>query len=159
MSAGMSTFTLIHVLISLVGIVSGIVVAFAMLGSRRPGGWTVVFLATTVATSVTGFGFHREEVLPSHVVGVISLALLGVAIVALYVFALQRAWRWLYVVTAIASLYLNVFVLVVQSFQKAPALHALAPTQQEPPFVIVQALVLVGFVVLGIAAVKRFHPA
>ena len=158
MIAGMSTFTLVHVLLSLIGIVSGLVVAFAMLGSRRPGGWTLVFLATTVATSVTGFGFHREELLPSHVVGGISLALLGTAIVALYVFALQSAWRPLYVVTAIASLYLNVFVLVVQVFQKAPVLHALAPTQKEAPFVVAQVLVLLAFAVLGAAAVRRFRP-
>ena len=158
MLAGTSTYTLVHVLISVVGIVSGFIVAFAMLDARRPGGWTLLFLATTLATSVTGFGFHREELLPSHIVGGISLALLGIAILALYVFALVRAWRWIYVVTALASLYLNVFVLAVQAFQKLPALHALAPTQTEPPFVATQALVLLAFVTLGAAALRRFHP-
>jgi len=158
MIAGMSTFTSIHVLLSIIGIVAGIVVAIAMLGSRRPGGWTLLFLATTVATSVTGFGFHRDQLLPSHVVGAISLVLLGIAILALYVFALAHAWRWVYVVTAIASLYLNVFVLVVQAFQKVPALRGLAPTQGDPPFVAVQALALIAFVVLGTFAVRRFHP-
>ena len=158
MLLGMSTFTAIHVALSLVGIVSGFVVAAGMLESRRLDGWTLLFLATTVATSVTGFGFARNHVLPSHVVGVISLAILALAIFALYVFALRRSWRWIYVVSAVAALYLNVFVLVAQAFQKLPLLHALAPTQSDPPFAIVQGLVLLGALALGTAAVRRFHP-
>jgi len=155
---GMSTFTFIHVALSVVGIVSGLVVVAAMLKSKRLSGWTLLFLATTVATSVTGFGFHREHLMPSHIVGIISLVLLAVAILALYVFALRGAWRWIYVITAVASLYLNVFVLIVQAFLKVPTLHALAPTQNEPPFAIAQGIVLIAFIVIGIAAARKFHP-
>jgi hypothetical protein len=157
---GMSTaaFTTLHVAISLAGIASGIVVLVGLLTSTALAFWTGVFLATTVLTSATGFFFHAEKVLPSHIVGVLSLVLLGVAIVALYAFGLAGAWRTVYVITAVTSLYLNVFVLVVQSFLKVPALHALAPKGSEPPFAIVQGLVLLAFVALGVLAVQRFHP-
>jgi hypothetical protein len=154
----LAVFTLLHVLISLVGIASGLVVMRGLLSGRRLDGTTALFLATTVATSVTGFGFPVERLLPSHVVGIISLVILAIAIAARYAFALAGAWRWIYVVTASAALYLNVFVLIVQSFLKVPALHALAPTQGEPPFAIAQLVVLVLFVGLTIAAVRRFHP-
>ena len=158
MIPGMSLYTSIHVALSVAGIVAGFVVLAGLLKSRHPGGWTLLFLAATVATSVTGFGFQREQLLPSHIVGIISLMFLMLAILALYVFALARPWRRIYVVCAVVSLYFNVFVLVVQAFLKVPALHALAPTQGEPPFAIVQGLVLVAFIVLGTLAVKRFHP-
>jgi hypothetical protein len=158
MLLGMSTFTLIHVALSLVGIVSGLVVVAGMLQSRRLYGVTLLFLGTMVATSVTGFGFVHDRVLPSDVVGVISLVVLAVAIFAKYVFGLRRSWRGIYVVSAIAALYLNVFVLVVQAFQKLPLLHALAPTQSDPPFAIAQGLVLLGALALGTVAVLRFHP-
>jgi hypothetical protein len=158
MLLGMSTFTFIHVALSLVGIVSGFVVAAGMLQSRRLDGWTLLFLTTTMATSVTGFGFAREHVLPSHVVGAISLVILLVAVFALYVFALRRSWRWIYAVSAIAALYLNVFVLIVQAFQKLPLLHALAPSQSDPPFAIAQGLALLGALALGAMAVRRFRP-
>src|SRR5947209_16218329 len=128
-----STFTFVHVLISLVGIGSGFVVIFGLLAGKRLNGWTALFLATTVATSVTGFGFPFDHLLPSHKVGIISLLVLAIAILARYVFHLAGAWRWIYVVSAMIALYLNVFVGVVQSFLKAPALHALAPTGKEPP--------------------------
>jgi len=154
----LAVFTLLHVLISLVGIASGLVVMRGLLSSQRLDGMTALFLATTVATSATGFGFPFERLLPSHVVGIISLVILAVAIVARYAFALAGAWRWIYVVTASAALYLNVFVLVVQSFLKVPALHALAPTQGKPPFAIAQLVVLVVFAGLTIGAVRRFHP-
>lgn len=154
----MSTFTTIHVALSLVGIASGLVAVAGMLKSNLLTGWTLLFLATTVATSVTGFGFHREQLLPSHIVGIISLVLLAVAILALYVFALRGAWRRIYVVTAVASLYLNVFVLIVQGFLKVPALHALAPTQNDPPFAIAQGIALIAFIAIGIAAARRFRP-
>jgi hypothetical protein len=108
---------------------------------------------------VTGFFFPFEHLLPSHVVGIISLALLAIAIIALYLGHLAGSWRWLYVATAIASLYLNVFVLVAQAFQKIGPLHALAPTQSDPPFAIAQGIVLVAFVVLGVKALRAFHPA
>ena len=153
----LSTFTLLHVVISLLGIASGFVVLFGMLGGKRLDGWTSFFLATTVATSVTGFGFPFDHLLPSHKVGIISLVVLAIAILARYGLHLVGAWRWMYVVCATMALYLNVFVLVVQSFRKVPALKAMAPTQTEPPFLIAQSLVLVLFIVLGVLAVKRFH--
>src|SRR6266700_7169596 len=152
-----STFTLVHVLISLVGIASGLVVVFGLLTGKRLDGWTALFLATTVATSVTGFGFPFDHLLPSHKVGIISLALLAIAILARYAFHLAGAWRRIYVITAIAALYLNVFVGVVQSFLKVPALHALAPKQTEPPFLVTQLVILALFFGIGIMAAKRFH--
>src|ERR1700680_505588 len=121
-----STYTLVHVLISLVGIGSGLVVVIGLLAGKRLEGWTALFLVTTVATSVTGFGFPFDHLLPSHIVGILSLAILGLAISARYAFHLSRAWRSTYVVAAGISLYLNVFVLVVQCFEKVPALKALA---------------------------------
>src|SRR6267378_6717855 len=137
-----STFTFVHVLLSLVGIGSGFVVMYGLLSGKHLRGWTAPFLATTVATSVTGFGFPFDHLLPSHKVGIISLALLAIAILARYAFHLAGAWRRIYVITAIAALYLNVFVGVVQSFLKVPALHALAPKQTEPPFLVTQLAVL-----------------
>src|SRR5216684_3845277 len=139
----MKAFTLIHVVISLIGILSGFLVLFGMLAGKRFNGWTGVFLATTVATSVTGFGFPIDHLLPSHKVGVISLVVLAVAIIARYVLHLRGAWCRIYVVGAAVALYLNVFVGVVQAFEKVPALSALAPKQTEPPFVITQLVVLV----------------
>ena len=122
-----STFTTVHVIISLVGILSGFIVLVGMLGARRPGGWTAVFLATTVLTSVTGFFFPSASFGAPQVIGVISLVALAAAIIALYVFHLSGSWRWIYTVLAIAALYLNVFVAVVQAFQKLPSLSVLAP--------------------------------
>ena len=153
----LATYTCIHVLISLIGIGTGLVVLFGLIAGRRLEGWTAAFLGTTVATSVTGFGFPFEHVLPSHVVGVISVVVLTAAIAARYAFRLRGAWRRVYVVTASLALYLNVFVGVVQSFLKVPALRALAPRQTEPPFVLSQGIVLVLFVVLGIVAAIRFR--
>ena len=153
-----STFTLVHVVLSLVGILAGLVVVFGMFGSKKLDGWTALFLATTVLTSVTGFFFPFDKILPSHIVGIISLVVLALAILALYAFHLAGPWRWIYVVSAMLALYLNVFVGVVQAFQKLPLLASLAPTQSEPPFLIAQAVVLVIFVGLGIAAVRAFHP-
>ncbi|MBO0763004.1 MAG: hypothetical protein J2P50_00160 [Hyphomicrobiaceae bacterium] len=154
-----SAFTTLHVVISLVGILSGLVVFYGMLASQRLGGWTALFLATTLLTSVTGFMFPFSGLLPSHVVGTISLVLLAVALLALYAFRLSGAWRWVYVATAVAALYLNVFVGVVQAFQKLAILQPLAPTQSEPPFAVTQIAVLVLFLALGFLAVRRFHPA
>jgi hypothetical protein len=147
-----------HVIVSLIGIVSGIVVLVGMLSAQRMAGLTAVFLATTVLTSVTGFFLPAEHLLPSHVVGIISLVVLAIALVALYLRHLAGAWRWIYVVTAVIALYFNCFVGVAQAFQKIAALHALAPTQSEPPFMIAQLIVLAIFIVLGFLAVKRFHP-
>lgn len=157
MILGMTTFTLVHVLISLIGILSGFVVVFGLLAAKRLDGWTAVFLVTTVATSVTGFLFPFHHFMPSHVVGIISLIVLAVAILARYTFHLAGAWRRIYVISAAIALYLNVFVLVVQSFQKVPALRAMAPTQSEPPFLVAQIVVLVLLVALTIVAAIRFR--
>ena len=153
-----STFTTLHVVISLIGIASGLIALVGMIGGRRLPGWTALFLATTVLTSVTGFLFPFSQLLPSHVVGAISLVVLAVAIAGLYGFSLSGAWRWVYVVTAVLALYFNVFVGVVQAFQKLPFLQPLAPTQSEPPFAVAQIAVLTVFAVLGYLAVRKFHP-
>jgi len=154
-----STFTAVHVVISLIGIFSGLVVLLGMFKSKKLEGCTAVFLATTILTSVTGFMLPADHLLPSHVVGAISLVVLAVALFALYVNWLAGFWRWLYVVTAVIALYLNVFVLIAQSFLKIPALHALAPTGSEPPFKITQLVVLALFICFGIIAVRSFRPA
>lgn len=144
----------IHVALSLVGIVAGLVVLADLLKGRTRSGWTAAFLATTVLTSVTGFPLPPFGFDPPRAVGVLSLVLLALALAGLYVFHLAGVWRRIYVITAIAALYLNVFVAVAQSFQKIPALHALAPTQSEPPFAVAQLVVLAVFVVLGWRAVR-----
>lgn len=154
----LATFTVIHVVISLIGIGSGFFVLAGLMSDKRLEGWTTLFLFTTVLTSVTGFGFPFTQLLPSHIVGVISLVVLVVAFLARYTFRLAGAWRWIYVVTAVMALYLNVFVLVVQLFRRVPVLHAMAPTESEPPFAIAQAMVLLLFVFLGARAASRFHP-
>jgi len=151
-----STFTLVHVLLSLAGIGSGFIVVYGFLTGKRLDGWTAIFLATTALTSLTGFLFP-EHLLPSHVVGVISLVVLAVAILARYALHMAGAWRWIYVVCAVLALYLNSFVAVVQSFLKVPVLKALAPTQKEPPFLVAQLAVMVLFIVLGTFAVKKFR--
>jgi hypothetical protein len=159
MILGMSlaAFTQFHVILSLIGIVSGIVAALAMLGANRLPVMTAIFLLTTAATSVTGFMFHFASFGPPEVIGVISLVALGAAILALYAYKLAGAWRWIYVATAIFALYLNVFVGVVQAFQKVAFFHALAPTQKEPPFAVAQGVVLIAFIALGIAATRKFR--
>src|SRR5438105_798713 len=156
---GMTTlaFTLVHVMISLIGIVSGFVVVFGLLAGKRLDRWTALFLTSSVATSVTGFGFPFDHLLPSHKVGIISLVVLTVAILARHAFHLAGAWPWIYVVSAAVALYLNVFVLVVQAFEKVPALKAMAPTQSEPPFLVAQLVVLALFIALTILALKRFR--
>ena len=151
-------FTLIHVVISVVGIIAGLVVVGGLMAGARMDGWTVFFLATTILTSVTGFGFPITQVLPPHVVGALSLVVLAVCLAARYLKQLQGGWRTTYVITAVAALYLNVFVLVVQLFAKTPPLAQLAPTQQEAPFAVTQALVLTLFVWMGWAAVRGFRP-
>jgi hypothetical protein len=154
----LSAFTTLHVIISLIAILAGVVALVGMLTGRKQPGWVAVFLATTVLTSVTGFMFPFDKFLPSHGVGVISLVVLAIALLALYAFHLAGPWRWIYVVTAVAALYFNVFVLVAQGFQKVPALKALAPQGSEPPFLIAQLVVLALFVWLGYAAVRKYHP-
>jgi|SRR5580692_6187738 hypothetical protein len=158
MILGMSTaaFTTLHVIISLIGIGSGIVVVLGMCQGLRLPRWTAVFLLTTVLTSVTGFLFHSTAFGPPQVIGVISLVVLAIAIVALYVNHLAGASRWIYIVSVVVALWFNAFVGVVQAFQKVPALHALAPTQKEPPFFAAQLLVLALFVVVAAIALRRF---
>jgi hypothetical protein len=160
MILGMSipAFTMLHVVISLIAIVAGLVVLAAMLRSNHISGLTGIFLLTTVLTSMTGFLFPTSGFTPAQAFGYLSLVLLAIALAALYAFHLAGAWRWIYVATAVTSLYLNCFVLIVQMFQKLPALHALAPNQAEPPFQIAQGLLLLAFVVLGVLAARRFHP-
>ncbi len=157
MFSNFSPFTRLHVVISLIGIVSGVVVMFGLLVGRRLNGWSALFLISTVLTSLTGFFFPFHGVTPAIVVGIISLVLLAIAIVARYARHLAGAWRWIYVVAAMISLYLNVFVLIVQLFQKVPALKALAPTQSEPPFAVTQLAVLALFILLTIVAAVRFR--
>jgi len=154
----LSAFTALHTILSLAGIAAGIVALFGMIGGRLLRGWTWLFLFTTILTSVTGYGFPADHILPSHIVGAISLAVLALALIALYGRHLSGGWRWVYVVTATVALYLNSFVGVVQAFRKIPALQALAPTQSEPPFQIAQLAALAIFAVLGFLAVRRFHP-
>ena len=157
MILGMTTLTFVHVALSLLGIASGLVVVLGLLSGKRLNGWTRVFLASTALTSVTGFFFPLHKLLPSHVLGILSLVALALAIVALYTLRLAGAWRRIYVVSAVIALYLNVFVLIAQLFQKVPALKALAPTGSEPPFLVVQLFVLLTFVVIGVLATKRFQ--
>lgn len=155
----LSTYTTLHTVISLVGILSGFVVLFGLLGNSRMDGWTALFLIATVATSATGFLFPFHGFGPPHYVGMISLVVLLLAIIARYPMHLKGGWRKTYVITAVIALYFNCFVGVVQAFQKIPALHALAPKGNEPPFAAAQLVVLVLFVVLGIMAGKRFRGA
>jgi hypothetical protein len=159
MILGMSVaaFTQFHVALSLVGIASGLAVLYGLWHANRLPAMTCIFLVTTVATSVTGFMFDSPFD-PARAVGLLSLLVLALAILALYVFKLSGRWRLIYVVSALIALYFNVFVLVAQTFQKVAFFHALAPTQKEPPFAVAQGIVLVAFIAAGVVAAKRFHP-
>ena len=153
----MKTLLYTHVLISLIGIVSGLVVMIGLLSGKRLNGWTALFLLSTVLTSVTGLLFPFHGFTPGIGLAIISLVILAIAIFARYLRKLVNAWRWIYVVTAMLALYLNVFVLVAQLFQKVPALNAVARTQSEPPFAITQLIVLLLFVLLTVLAVIKFR--
>jgi hypothetical protein len=153
-----ATFTLLHVVISLIAIAAGLVVFWGMLWSNRLAAWTAIFFATTVLTTATGFLFPIAGFTPALATGILSSGLLAVALVALYGGQLQGAWRWTYVVSALLALYLNVAVGVIQSFQKLPFLRPLAPTQAELPFLLAQAGVLIAFLVFGTLAVLKFQP-
>jgi hypothetical protein len=157
MFSDLPPLTLLHVILSLIGIGSGFVVLLGLMNAKMLDAWTAVFLATTVATSATGFLLPAPHLLPSHVVGIISLVALALAITGRYPRHLAGRWRSTYVVTAVIAQYLNVFVLVVQLFRRVDALQALAPTQSEPPFAIAQLAVLLIFVALGILAVRGFR--
>jgi hypothetical protein len=160
MVLGMSlhAFTQFHVALSLAGIASGIVLLLGFLASYRLNAITLLFLITTALTSLTGFLFPFHGVTPGIVIGVLSLILLAAAVLARYTFHLAGSWRWVYVVSSVAALWFNVFVFIVQSFEKIPTLHAVAPTGTEFPFKVVQLVVLLTFVLFGIGAVRRFHP-
>lgn len=155
---GMTPFTFFHVLLSLIGILSGFIAVFGMIAGKRLDGWTTLFLVTTALTSITGFFFPFHGLTPGIILGIISLVILAVAIPARYVKNLAGAWRKVYAITASIALYLNVFVLVAQLFQKVPSLHALAPKGSEPPFLITEVVVMALFVVLTIAAAIKFRP-
>jgi hypothetical protein len=154
---GMTVLTFGHVLLSLIGILAGLVVMVGFLTAKRLPGWTALFIWTTVATSVTGFLFPFHKFLPSHGVGILSLFILTIAIYALYGKQLAGGWRKAYAVNAMIALYLNVFVLVAQLFMKVPALKVLAPTQTEGPFKQAQLVVLIAFVVLTILSALKFR--
>ncbi|MGZ3408927.1 MAG: hypothetical protein ACXWJW_05110 [Xanthobacteraceae bacterium] len=160
MTLGLSleNFTILHVVISLVQLVSGLVVVWGLTISRSNSAWTAIYLVSAVLTCITGFMFPVTGFLPSHAVGILSLILLALAIIALYGKHLVGAWRWVYAISIVISVYFSAFVTVVQSFLKVPSLHALAPTGSGPPFSITQGVVLFLFVVAGIGAVRRFHP-
>src|SRR5882724_770987 len=153
----LTIYTIIHTLISLIGILSGLVMLGGWLRGHRLEGWTKLFLITTILTSVTGFGFPFHGFTPAIGVGIISLVVLAIAVYARSSRQLRGAWRWVFVVTAVTALYFNFFVLVVMSFRRVPALHALAPTESEPPFQLTQLVVLVLFILFGIIAVRRFR--
>ena len=157
MSTGLVIFTAVHTAISLVAIAAGVVVLAGLIQSRRPDGWTGVFLAAAWATTVTGFLFPFHGRTPALILGVISLVPLALASLARYRHRLAEGWRWIYVVCAGLALYFNCFVLVVQAFQKVPALHALAPTETESPFKVTQLTVLIVFVALTVVATRNFR--
>ena len=151
-------YTIIHVLISLAAIFTGIVVVFGIIADKRLDSWAKWFLITAVATTVTGFFFPFHGFTPAIGLGIISLPFLALTIYARYPKHLAGAWRWIYAIGAVICLYFNLFVLVVQLFEKVPALHTMAPTQTESPFKLTQLIVLATFILLGIVAVIRFHP-
>ena len=152
-----STFTLLHVALSLIGIVAGLVALFGLFRNNPLNSWTLIFIVTTVATTLTGFLFPFRGFTPAIGTGIVSSVVLALTILARYAFNMAGPWRWIYVIAAVVSLYLNCFVLVVQAFLKVPALHALAPQGNEPAFVLSQGLVLVLFVIAGLVAVRRFQ--
>lgn len=155
MILGMTPFTLVHVLISLAGIISGFVVIDGFLKAKKLDGWNAFFLVMTILTSVTGFFFPRNGVTPGQIVGAISLVLLVIAVLARYPLHFSGAGRWLYVITAVIAQYFNFAVLIIQSFQKVGPLKDLAPTQSEPPFLVAQVIALVLFVLLGIFSLRN----
>jgi hypothetical protein len=155
--SALSAFTIIHVAISLAAIASGFIVLFGMIANKPLAGWHAFFLATTVATSVTGFGFPIKGMTPGIAIGLISLVILAVVLYARYSKRLAGSWRPVYVIGGMLAFYLNFVVLIVQSFQKVPALKALAPTQSEPPFLAAQIVSMLAFIVLGTLAVRKFR--
>jgi hypothetical protein len=154
----LSTYTTVHVILSLIAILTGFIVVFGMFDSKKMKGMTAIFLLTSILTSAGGFGFPNDHITPGIIIGIVSLAVLLIAIITRYALGLSGASRGIYAISAVFALYLNFFVLVAQGFAKVPALHSLAPTQKEPPFFIAQGIALVLFIVLGVTALKKFHP-
>jgi hypothetical protein len=150
-----AAFTQLHVIISLIAIAAGLIFLAGLIAGRWLNLWNQLFLVFTILTSVTGFFFHSKMIGPPHVVGVISLIVLAIALTALYGFKRAGLWRPVYTVAAVLALYLNVFVLVVQLFQKIPFLNAFAPTGSEPPFAAAQGIALIAFAAAGFVAVRR----
>lgn len=148
-------FTQFHVAISLIAILSGFVVVYGLFRANRMSGVTLLFLVTTAATSITGFFFHRDHLLPSHIVGIVALVVMIPTLAALYAYHLRGHWRAVYVIGAVVSLWFNVFVLIAQGFQKVAPLHDLAPTGSEPPFAIAQGIVFVLFIAIAVVALSR----
>ena len=154
----MSTFTWVHTALSVAALIAGLIVVIGLFTSKTLGGWTAIFLATAIATSATGFGFPFQSFGASHWIGVISLVVLVLAVLARYVLHYAGAWRWLYAVCIVVAFYFLVFVLIAQAFKKVPALAALAPTLSEPPFAIAQLVAMVIFVVIAVATARKFRP-
>ena len=152
----MSTFTWVHTALSVAALIAGLIVVIGLFTSKTLGGWTAIFLATAIATSATGFGFPFQSFGASHWIGVISLVVLVLAVLARYVLHYAGAWRWLYAVCT--AFYFLVFVLIAQAFKKVPSLAALAPTLSEPPFAIAQVVAVVIFVVIAVATARKFRP-
>ena len=153
----LSTYTALHVILSLIGIGTGFIVLFGLISGRLLSPWNGVFLATTILTSLTGFAFPNTKVTPGIVLGILSMIVLAIALLALYVFHLKGGWRRTYAITAMIALYFNVFVLIAQTFEHVPAFHVLAPTGTEAPFKVAQTLLLVVFAILITAAAKKFR--
>jgi hypothetical protein len=153
-----ATLIPLHVVISLIGLVAGFIVLIGLIASRRLTRWTPIFLWTTLATNLTGFLFPVHKLLPSHVVGILSVVTLGLAFLAQYRFQLSGIWQRVFVIASTVALYLNTFVAIVQCFKHIPAFQALAPTQSEPPFLVMQLIFLLLFIVLGVTATRRFRP-
>jgi hypothetical protein len=155
----MTTFTAIHVLLSLISLLSGLVVLFGLLTANAMSGWTVLFLLATLATVVTGFFFPIHRFTPALGVGLLSMYILAATIAARYRFHLAGIWRPIYIVGAVTALYFNSFVLIVQAFLKIPGLRSLAPTGSDTPFLIVQGVTLAFYLVTGFLAVRAFRVA
>ena len=158
LTMNLSTFTAIHTALSVIALLSGVVVLIGLLRSQRCPLVTLLYFVTAIATSATGFGFPNTTFTPAEVVGVISLVLLGIAVLARYSYAFAGSARWLYVLGVTLSLYFLFFVLVAQAFSKIAALRVFAPTQSEPPFAIAQGVLLLVFVAITVATVRKFHP-
>ena len=153
----LTAFTWFHTILSVIALVAGFVVLRDLLQSKAPDGWTKVFLATAIATSVTGFGFPFTGFGPSHWVGVLSLIVLGLALLAAYAYGFAGPWRRVYAASLVLAQYFLVFVAIAQAFMKVPALHAAAPTLSEPPFAVAQVIALVLFAGIAVAAARAFR--